>query len=340
MSSVPTATERSPWPPGFSFVITTAQMRNGSRFAPASSSRSPDRLPAGAGRQPLAHQRALAVAAIGIEAVADHRLAVAHHVGHHRDDRTGHLREVDVGVGDRRGDRDRLLPDVDDAHRQILHFPVVPEPTRDEIGPITHHLIPFANCDPMPLSPYAESDIDLSWLTDFMALTKCGSFSLAAAPHHPARPLADESRRWSNAPEPPVRTRSRAVMLTDAGWRLVPWTDTLHRRASRLPGLGRAAGRRSNLFAVPHRLLRPDRGDLRAAQPRTVQLASKSLAGFGHLIGDGRAQFPARPQPSGDPLPAGPALFRPALVGLDVLALDCARRLQIYLSCYIRGRGG
>jgi hypothetical protein len=29
----------------------------------------------------------------------------------------------------------------------------------------------------MPLSPYAESDIDLSWLTDFMALTKCGSFS-------------------------------------------------------------------------------------------------------------------------------------------------------------------
>ena len=37
----------------------------------------------------------------------------------------------------------------------------------------------------MPLSPYAESGIDLSWLTDFTALTKCGSFFLAAAPHHP-----------------------------------------------------------------------------------------------------------------------------------------------------------
>jgi hypothetical protein len=32
-------------------------------------------------------------------------------------------------------------------------------------------------------------------------------------------------------------------------------------------------------------------------------------------------------------------LFRPALVGLDVLALDSTRRLRIYPSCSIRGRG-
>ena len=48
-----------------------------------------------------------------------------------------------------------------------------------------------------------------------------------------------------------------------------PGRRSPHRRASRLPGLGRAAARRRNLFAIPHRLLRPDRGDLRAAQPWT-----------------------------------------------------------------------
>ena len=37
MSSVPTATERSPCPPGFSFRISTAQIRNGSRLPLASS---------------------------------------------------------------------------------------------------------------------------------------------------------------------------------------------------------------------------------------------------------------------------------------------------------------
>jgi hypothetical protein len=36
MSIVPTATERSPCPPGFSFFISVAQMRSGSRLSPAS----------------------------------------------------------------------------------------------------------------------------------------------------------------------------------------------------------------------------------------------------------------------------------------------------------------
>ncbi len=78
MSIVPTATERSPWPPGFSLIIM----------------RRPDlvRIEIVAGlveqrlriglqqprREALADQAALAVAAVGIEAVADHRSAVAH----------------------------------------------------------------------------------------------------------------------------------------------------------------------------------------------------------------------------------------------------------------------
>ena len=48
----------------------------------------------------VTHQRALAVAAIGVEAIADHGLAVADHVGDHSDEAERHLREVDVGVAD------------------------------------------------------------------------------------------------------------------------------------------------------------------------------------------------------------------------------------------------
>jgi hypothetical protein len=136
-----------------------------------------------AGQQPLAHQRALAVAAIGVEAVAHHGRAITHHVGHHCDDRAGHLREVDKGVGDRRSDRDRPLSDVDDAHRQILHFPVVPEPTRDEMGPITHHLIPFANCDPMPSRCPPDAKNDMDRLADVMVLTNAAAFSSQPSPN-------------------------------------------------------------------------------------------------------------------------------------------------------------
>ena len=41
---------------------------------------------------------ALRVAAVGVEAVADDRAAVAHDVGDERDDGGGHLAEVDIGV--------------------------------------------------------------------------------------------------------------------------------------------------------------------------------------------------------------------------------------------------
>ncbi|MET3262929.1 hypothetical protein ABIF38_004435 [Bradyrhizobium japonicum] len=66
-------------------------------------------------RKALTDQTALPVAAVGIEAVADHPLAVAHHVGDHGHQARGHLGEVDIGVADRRGDRFCDLADVDDA---------------------------------------------------------------------------------------------------------------------------------------------------------------------------------------------------------------------------------
>jgi hypothetical protein len=67
-------------------------------------------------REALADQPALPVAAVRVEAVTDHGAAVALHVGHDRDQRQRHFRKIDIGVGDRRGDRRGHLADVDDAH--------------------------------------------------------------------------------------------------------------------------------------------------------------------------------------------------------------------------------
>jgi hypothetical protein len=141
-----------------------------------------------------------------------------------------------------------------------------------------------------------------------MALTKCGSFSLAAAPHHPAGPSADESRRWSNAPEPPVRTRSRAVTLTEAGWRLVPYTDTLHRQIDEARTDARAGFQVSvelaapQPFAVPGRLLRLDRGDLRPAQPWTRPARFRKPRRLRASDWRRMSPVPALPQPSGIPV--------------------------------------
>ena len=64
----------------------------------------------------LAHQRALAVAAVRVEAIADHRLAVADHIGDHRDQAQRHLRKIDVGVADVGLDGARGLADFNDLH--------------------------------------------------------------------------------------------------------------------------------------------------------------------------------------------------------------------------------
>ena len=69
---VPTATERSPWPPGFSFCIMAAQARWGSRrpFVVEQGGRGGFEE---AGGEAFADQAALAVAAVAVEAVADDR---------------------------------------------------------------------------------------------------------------------------------------------------------------------------------------------------------------------------------------------------------------------------
>jgi hypothetical protein len=64
----------------------------------------------------LADQPALAIAAVGIETVADHAAAIAHHIRHHRDQARRHFRKIDIGVADRRSDRLGDFGDVDDAH--------------------------------------------------------------------------------------------------------------------------------------------------------------------------------------------------------------------------------
>ena len=68
----------------------------------------------------IAHQRALTVATVGVEAVTDDRFAVANHVRNDRDDRAGHLRKVDVGIGDRGSDGDGFFTDIDDTHDGFL----------------------------------------------------------------------------------------------------------------------------------------------------------------------------------------------------------------------------
>jgi DNA-binding transcriptional LysR family regulator len=136
-------------------------------------------------------------------------------------------------------------------------------------------------------------------------------------------------------------------MLTEAGWRLVPWTDTLHRQVDEARTDARAGFQVSveplRVAAIHSPSLTVFSDWIAAICGRLslgpVQFASESLAGCERLIGDGRAQFLlARSHPA-TPVRLDPALFRPALVGLDVLALDCTRRLRIYPSCSIRGRG-
>lgn len=67
----------------------------------------------------LAHELALTVAAVGVEAVADHRFAVADHVGDHGHQAQRHLAEVDVGVADGRADGQGFFSDFNDFHEGL-----------------------------------------------------------------------------------------------------------------------------------------------------------------------------------------------------------------------------
>ena len=64
----------------------------------------------------LADETALAVAAVGVESIADDGPAVAYDVGDDGDQRAGHLGEVDVGVRNGGCDGCGYFPNVDDAH--------------------------------------------------------------------------------------------------------------------------------------------------------------------------------------------------------------------------------
>ena len=118
-SIVPMPIERSECPPDFSLRIITARILSGSRLSPRLVEQ---RLRLGlqdARDEARAHLRAAGIAAGGVERVADDRLAVAHHVGDHRDHRGGHLGEVDRGVLQRGVQRDGGFADVGDAHAVI-----------------------------------------------------------------------------------------------------------------------------------------------------------------------------------------------------------------------------
>jgi hypothetical protein len=67
-------------------------------------------------REALADQPALPIAAIRVEAVTHHGLAVAHDIGNDGDKARRHLREIDVGVSNWRGDRLRNFADVEDTN--------------------------------------------------------------------------------------------------------------------------------------------------------------------------------------------------------------------------------
>ena len=58
----------------------------------------------------------LAVAAVRIKSIANHRFPVTDDVGDHCYYRAGHLRKVDVGVGDGRGEWDGFFADFCDSH--------------------------------------------------------------------------------------------------------------------------------------------------------------------------------------------------------------------------------
>ena len=115
MSTTPTATDRSPCPPGFSLRIIASQAAVGDR--PPASSRRLSAVGLEESRQDAAAQDlARGVAAVGVEPVAHDRLAVDHDVAHQREDRAVHRREVDEGVAHRRADRDDALVGGDDPH--------------------------------------------------------------------------------------------------------------------------------------------------------------------------------------------------------------------------------
>jgi hypothetical protein len=55
-------------------------------------------------REALANEASLSIAAVGVESIADYGSSLAYNVGDHGNQRAGHLRKVDISVGDGRSD--------------------------------------------------------------------------------------------------------------------------------------------------------------------------------------------------------------------------------------------
>ncbi len=66
--------------------------------------------------KPLPNEPPLAIATVGIEAIADDAPPIPRHIRHHGHQAGGHLREIDISVADRRGDRLGYFTNINDAH--------------------------------------------------------------------------------------------------------------------------------------------------------------------------------------------------------------------------------
>jgi hypothetical protein len=103
---VPTATDRSPWPPGFLGIEVGAfgiqkRSRRGAKQTRNNA---------------LAQDALLRIAAVRMKAVADDRLTVADNVGMNGDGGYRHLSEADERVADIGANRDNRIADFSDLH--------------------------------------------------------------------------------------------------------------------------------------------------------------------------------------------------------------------------------
>jgi LysR family transcriptional regulator, hypochlorite-specific transcription factor HypT len=171
--------------------------------------------------------------------------------------------------------------------------------------------------------------MDLNWLADFVALTESGSFSRAAARRHVTQPAFSRRIRaleqWTGAPL--FERGPRAVTLTEAGRRLLPWAETLRRQIdeartdarSALPDPVeplRIAATHSLSLTFFSEWLVAIGGPLSLGP---VQLASESLAGCERLMEEGQAQFVLAHSHPATPVRLDPASFSSMLVGADAL---------------------
>ena len=171
--------------------------------------------------------------------------------------------------------------------------------------------------------------MDLNWLADFVALTESRSFSRAAARRHITQPAFSRRIRaleqWTGALL--FERGPRAVTLTEAGRRLLPWAETLRRQVDEARTDARAAlpaPVEPLRIAATHSLSLTFFSEWMMAiggplSLGPVQLASESLAGCERLMGEGQAQFVLAHSHPATPVRLDPASFSSVLVGADAL---------------------